>query len=585
MRLRTRIFLALAVVLAVSFGVVAWWIETGLQDRLERLAAEELRRTASVLAASVREPFSDSLAERLGRTAELRVTLLGGDGRVIGDSDVPADRIPRLEGHGDRPEVRAALEGRVGAARRPSATVARPHLYVAVPHPQGVLRVAIPLTGVEAALVRTRRLEFLGIGIGLALAFLLSSWLAASVRRRLEEIRRAVEAVGTDRDSDLRLEPPRAGSLGRLARSVELLRGRVRDEMADLDGEREQLEALFEGLEDALAVVDARGVVVRANSSFRRWAGRPRVVGERFATLFRSPRMTEAVERARGGRHEIREIGLGEHTLLVSAQPHGDGVLVVLRDLTRLRKLEGVRREFVANVSHELKTPLTSLVGFAEAITGGDLSGDQSAEFGRRILANAMRMRSLVDDLLSLAYVESGAWEPALRTVELPEVARDVWRGLQPLPEDRNIRLRTHEHGLPRVQADPEALRQIFRNLFDNAVRYAPEGSEVVVAGELRGGSVRVEVSDRGPGIPSAHRDRIFERFYRVDPARSREAGGTGLGLAIVKHLVQGHGGEVGVESELGVGTTLWFTLPAAGGPPPPPERASGTATGTARRR
>lgn len=565
MRLRIRIFLTLAVVLAASFGVVAWWIETGLHDRLERLAADELRRTASVLAASIHEPFSDTLAERLGRTADLRVTLLGRDGRVVGDSDVPTDRIPRLESHANRPEVRAALEGRVGAARRPSTTVARSHLYVAVPHPQGIVRVAVPLTGVETTLVRTRRLELLGIGLGLVLAFFLSGWLAASIRRRLEEIQGAVEAVGVGDYSD-RLGPDRPGSVGDLARAVDVLRTRLRDEVGDLRSEKENLQALFEGLEDALSVVDANGLVVRANSSFRRWAGRPRVIGQRFATLFRSPGMAEAVERALGGADEVRELTLGNRTLLLSAQPHQEGVLVVLRDLTRLRKLEGVRRDFVANVSHELKTPLTSLVGFAEAIAAGELSGDDSAEFGRRILVNAMRMRSLVDDLLDLAYVESGGWRPEPRTVAVPEVAREVWSGLQPPPEDRDVRLRVREEGLPPVKADPDALRQILRNLFDNAVRYAPEGSEVVVTGDLREDMIRVEVSDRGPGIPSAHQDRIFERFYRVDPARSREAGGTGLGLAIVKHLVLGHGGEIGVESELGLGTTLWFTLPAAGG-------------------
>ncbi len=565
MRLRTRIFLTLAAVLAVVFGAVVWWTEIALERSLLQQATRELVRSARLLTRwSADEPFSDALADRLARDAALRVTLIDPEGWVLGESDAPPERLPELENHAERPEVRAALEGRIGSDRRASATVARSLLYVAVPHPQGVLRVAEPLEAVDATLAGARRLEILGIGLGLVLAFFLSRWLAAYVRWPLEEAADALGEIGRGRYST-RLPADRGGSVGTLTRSVNALGERLGERVRTLETETDDLTAVFESLEDGLAVVDRAGRVVRANSAFADWAGRRGVVGERFPTLFRSPRMVDAVDRARGGEPEGHELTLGDRTVLMSVQPHRDGALVLLRDLTRLRRLEGVRRDFVANVSHELKTPLTSLLGFAEAIAAGDLTFDQSVEFGRRIVANAQRMRRLVDDLLDLAYVESGGWEPRRARVDVGELCRAVWSSMDALAEERDLTLRVRDEELAPVHADPDSMRQILRNLFDNAIRYAPRASEIVVSGRSEGGMLRISVRDSGPGIPSVHHSRIFERFYRVDPARSREEGGTGLGLSIVKHLVLGHGGDVGVESEVGRGTTVWFTLPLTG--------------------
>jgi two-component system phosphate regulon sensor histidine kinase PhoR len=237
---------------------------------------------------------------------------------------------------------------------------------------------------------------------------------------------------------------------------------------------------------------------------------------------------------------------------------------VTVRDVTELRRLEGIRRDFVANVSHELKTPLTSVTGFAEALADQDVDPERSREFGERILHNARRMRRLVDDLLDLSRVESGAWEPEPEVVDVAGVAQAVWRSLpgdvrgdRPEPD-----LAGADHA---VRADPRALRQILQNLLENAARYSPPDGTVSVTTRRDGDRVRIEVTDRGPGIPLAHQDRIFERFYRVDRARGREAGGgTGLGLAIARHLVLAHGGEIGVESELDSGTTVWLTLPGS---------------------
>jgi len=289
-------------------------------------------------------------------------------------------------------------------------------------------------------------------------------------------------------------------------------------------------------------------------------------VGARVSTLFRSPEVLSAVDRALGGESVTAELSVGGRTMFMSVRPHRGGAVLVFRDLTALRRLEGIRREFVANVSHELKTPLTSVVGFAEAIAGGDMPADAAEDFSRRILANASRMRNLIDDLLDLARVESGSWSPSPEPISIAETAREVWLDLPDEAAQRGVTLEVDEGDGSLVEADAQSVRQILRNILGNACRYAPPETPVRVQIVSGATSVRTEIIDQGQGIPSVHLEHVFERFYRVDPGRSREDGGTGLGLAIVKHLVRAHGGEVGIESEVSRGTTVWFTLPLSSG-------------------
>jgi len=269
-----------------------------------------------------------------------------------------------------------------------------------------------------------------------------------------------------------------------------------------------------------------------------------------------------AVEQALAGSPGKHETTIGRHTVLVSARPEPRGALVVLRDLTRTRQLEGVRRDFVANVSHELKTPLTSVRGFGEAIADDDKVPAGSKVFADRIVANARRMQTLVDDLLDLSRIESGAWSPEPVPLDLAAVTRDVWSSFDDRPAEAGVALELAVPAGLEVQADPDALRQVLRNLLDNALRYSPPGASVKVSAVEEENRLRIVVQDEGPGIPSAHLERVFERFYRIDAARSREAGGTGLGLSIVKHMVAAHGGAVGIESEVGQGTRVWLTFP-----------------------
>jgi two-component system phosphate regulon sensor histidine kinase PhoR len=561
--LRARLFLGLSAVVVGSLGLVLWWVEADLAARLTALSHQDMARAGRLVAAEVGElPFSDSLADALGRIAGLRVTFIGSDGRVLGDSEVSAARLPEVENHANRPEVREALGGRVGSDRRASETIARSLLYVALPHPQGVVRLARPTEEVDQLVVRAKGMAVAAAILALLLAYPASGAFGRFAAGHLKRMREKVDSVAPGEPSR-RIPAARMDEVKALAYSIDLMADRMEEAVRGLGAEREDLEAMFESLESGLAVLDGEGMVIRANAAFTAWTGRSDPRGQRATTLFRAPGLAEVVERGLRGDSASREVRLGERTVHASVRPHRDGVLFVLRDLTRLRRLEAVRRDFVANVSHELKTPLTSIMGFAEAIAESEMPDARRQEFAERILTNSRRMRRLVDDLLELTRIESGRWELAAESVELGAAARAEWAILEPLAKERSVRL-AMDAGLPTVTADPGAVRQILRNLFDNALRYAPEGSEVRLSTSTVDGWVRTEISDSGPGIPSAHLARIFERFYRVDPARSREAGGTGLGLAIVKHLVRAHGGEVRAESELGRGTTVWFTLPVA---------------------
>ena len=385
---------------------------------------------------------------------------------------------------------------------------------------------------------------------------------ARRIEAEVDQAREAVDRIAAG-DLDPSGAPAAAGPVGSLNRAIDRMAGEVRDRVAQSERESSDLRILFDGLEDGLAFIDRDGLVSLCNPAFERWAGRDVSPGVRIGTLFRSPRVIHAVSAARRGESTTVEVELGEHTVLMSTRPHRSGAVIVLHDLTVMRRLEGVRRDFVANVSHELKTPLTSVVGFAEALSEGELDAGHARDFARRILVNATRMRHLVEDLLDLSLVESGSWSPEPQPVSVGAVALEVWETLSPRVRGEEVTLDVSGTREP-AYADPDAIRQVLRNLLDNAARYSDDDPNIAVRIRSDGEFQRVEVTDRGPGIPSVHVERVFERFYRVDPARSRARGGTGLGLAIVKHFVEAHGGEVGIDSALGSGTTVWFTLPVA---------------------
>ena len=566
MRPATRTTLLILATLVLPFALFLWWTEADLRPRLEHEVETSLESQARVVQSTIgTATFSDSLADALGEASGSRITLIDRTGRVVGDSEVGQARLPEVENHSGRPEVAVALEGRVGSAIRSSETVSLRLLYVALPDPRGVIRVSVPLTRVDGIVTRSRQWVLAGGLLTVFLVILLSRQLVRFWHRPVTRLQETLAALGRG-ETGHRVRFAGGGTLASVGQSVDEAAARVEERVEELSREASDLSSMFDELEDGVAQVDHEGAIVRANRAFEAWLGRSDLAGERIGSLLRDPDNAAAVSAAISGTPATNESVLGRHTVLLSARPDEGGALIVLRDLTRTRVLEGIRRDFVANVSHELKTPLTNMLGFAEVIAEDEAVPQGPRGFADRIVANARRMQALVDDLLDLSRIESGAWVPEPEEQPLADVIREVWSTFDRGPEEADVSLRVDVAQDLSALADPGALRQILRNLLANALRYAPAGTAVTVSAEAAGGFLRVAVSDEGPGIATAHLERVFERFYRVDAARSREAGGTGLGLSIVKHLVVAHGGKVGIDSEVGHGTRVWFDLPAADG-------------------
>jgi len=550
-------FLAVAIIVVVDRQLGA-----RLSDDATGFLAREAQLVGDLWA---REPaFPDSLADRSGFALGRRVTLVRPDGVVIGDSEFDGGGLSGLQNHAARPEVAAAMAGATGISRRPSPSTGEEELYVAVPVPgHGVARVSIPTASLDAV-IRAARVDvgtaaLLALLGALAIAFLFSR----SVSRPVEELRDVARALA---DGDLARRPTlRApGEVGELAVALRELAEQLSARLRALEADETLLLQLTESLNEGVIAVDTQQRVVRINETARRLLGVRDPLPFALDLLPREVALRDALLAAfAGDTTEEAEVVISGRTLNVTARPLAEGgAVLALFDLTRVRRLEAVRRDFVANVSHELRTPLTIVGGFAETLAGDDVPLDARHGFAERILSNTRRMQRIVDDLLDLSRIESGGWVPNPVAIPLATVTGDVLAAARDAAAAKGLALTTEiAEDAATVQADATALRQVLGNLVDNAIRHTAAGHVTLFSRRDERGVV-VGVRDTGVGIAPEHLPRIFERFYRVDPGRSREQGGTGLGLAIVKHLVEAHGGRVRAESTVGVGTTIMARFP-----------------------
>jgi two-component system phosphate regulon sensor histidine kinase PhoR len=521
----------------------------------------------------------DPVVDAAAREVAARVTVISADGRVVADSVASGRDLERLENHGGRAEVLGALAGEVSRAERRSATVGAELLYAAVPVRSGgrIVGVARLSRGIEAIEEQGRDLWRAGafaLLLALLATGLLSVLLSASLGRSLEEIMEAARQYARGNLS-ARIRVRREDELGELARIINQSADELQGRMAEIARDRGRTDAILSAMDDGVLAVDHRGHVVLANPSLERAMGLRDALGRHYLEVVRQREVGSLIEEVlRTGERREAEVELLQlrrvYTITgvpfpgESGAPHG--AILSFNDATERHRLEAIRRDFVANASHELRTPLTSIRGFVEALEDGAVAEPQTAQrFLGKIRTHADRMAALVEDLLELGRLESGARAPEPEETRPAEVAEDVVASFAGAATRKDIGLRCHDRGAPGVLTDPERLRRILENLVDNAVKYTPTGGRVEVTTSAGpDGSARVEVADNGPGIAAEHLARIFERFYRVDRARSRELGGTGLGLSIVKHLAEGMGASVSVESETGKGTKFIVSLPAA---------------------
>jgi two-component system phosphate regulon sensor histidine kinase PhoR len=566
-RLAQRLLLGSLLVVGVILVLVVALSERGLRAGLLSTTTERMVADARLLA-TLWLPGSDpdSLADTSAAALGFRVTLIDSTGRVVGDSEFEGAALSRLANHGMRPEVVAARTRGTGTDARVSPSVGEEALYFAVQAPLGFARVAISTSAAERTIARARGAVLAAGGIGALAAMLLALFFARAVSRPVIELSEIAQEIAA---GDLSRRPSLAapGEIGDLAIALHRMTEQLASRLATVEAEDLLLGAVIDALNEAVVAVDARRQVVRVNVAAQRLLGIRDAVPFSADNLPRDAELREALSAALAGEAvDALELVIDGRTVALTARPlsRGGAVLAAL-DLTDVRRLETVRRDFVANVSHELKTPLTVIGGFAETLGEPDVPATQRETFGRTILANVRRMQRIVDDLLDLSRIESGGWVPAPVRVDVASVAADALAACRETATEKGVAISVAvgPDGAS-LRADPTAVRQIIANLVENAIRYTPRDGRVTVFSERDGDGVWLGVRDTGIGIAAEHVPRIFERFYRVDPARSREAGGTGLGLSIVRHLAEAHGGRVRAESAPGRGTTIAAFFPSA---------------------
>ena len=587
--LAARLTILLGVVAGLGVLVMGVYVSRALEaqavGRLRSTLASQadlLRDTfATLLAGSPDDPVLQARARHYAQILGARVTVIAGDGTVVADSDL--ESVREMENHGGRPEVRQALAGLVSSDIRRSAILGRDLLYVAVPlerqgRPRAVLRLALPIRDIDETRALVRRTiaggAILAIGVAVVVGLFVSRRVTRPLRRMEDVARRMAEG-------DLAQSVPVPGSdeIAELGVALNRTAVALREKIERLGDEQAKVRTILDGMTEGVVALDDRGRLLLLNPSARVMFGVENGAseGRSFVEVIRQKGLLDLIEEVRASgapaRHEL-ELGPPVNRVVAARGaplglgPGSGGVLLVLHDVTELRRLERVRSEFVANVSHELRTPLTCIKGYLETLLDGALDDRTHA---RRFLeiagTHAERLDRLIDDLLELSNIESGR----VTFVPVRLDLGDVVSGVAAMFERRTAQShQTLERAVPPglvVHADRDRLVQILVNLVDNAVKFTPEGGRIgIEAGPGPDGRVEIRVRDTGIGIPSTDLPRITERFYRVDKDRSREVGGTGLGLAIVKHLVQAHGGELHIDSVLGHGTTVSFTLPAGGG-------------------
>ncbi len=558
-----RLVLGTVLVLLFTILVLVWRADRSLRRDLESDVARTLLREAilfreAVPADSVAWP---AMLQRLARQNDVRIMLLDGAGRPRADTELPPGALAGLGSLAGDSDVRAVLAG------APEPVVHRgargdDRMYVSVRGGPGVVRLIASLSQVDETVRRSQAAIAGGALVALALGSLLALVAGRSITQPLSGLVGAARAIAAGALPRF----PRSGipDIDTLVQALRQMHRQLADRFEELRRERAESAALVEAMTEGVIAADGRGRITTANGAARRLLG----YGEHevlpdLPELFRAKAVREIVDHSLAGTAvQNREIELDGSMLIVNARPlPAGGALLVLHDVTEIRRLEAVRRDFVANVSHELKTPLTSISGYAETILADRPDLALERRFLTTILNNSRRMQHLVDDLLDLSRIESGRWVPALEPVDVGATAREAWAALGDRAAHGVELVLDTALDAPSVDADPDAVRQILTNLLDNSLRYTPAAGRITCWTRAEQDGVTLAVSDTGQGITAEHLPRIFERFYRADASRSREEGGTGLGLAIVKHLVEAHDGHVTAESERGRGTTIlcWF--------------------------
>jgi two-component system phosphate regulon sensor histidine kinase PhoR len=585
MQLRFKLMLSYLLLIILIAGSFYLYVNHLLKNNL----IEESRATLISQAHLVRMLVTDGkatppqkLAETAGSAVRERITIIARDGRVIGDSEVGETRLGGMENHLDRPEVQQALQSGTGSSMRYSETLRMDMLYVAMTYGDGqaggFVRLAMPLSYISTARSSLHSLLAGATLVTILAALLLSYLLSNLTTRPLRDMAAATARIGRG-EARARIMVASRDEVGKLAGVLNDMAERIEEQMQRISSEKQQLDTILRSMGEGVMVTTSDGTITLVNTAFQRlFSIYGEVEGKNLIEISRHPDLLDAFNDLQTHRAEklVREITIqpGDTTLHTHWAPLNlgsgkQGVVAVFHDISGMKKAENMRRDFVANVSHELRTPVSVIKGYAETLLDGTMAADpdRAVRFVEIILSHSERLSTLINDILTLSKLESKDAALDLNPLDAAGTMAKTCMLLGENARRKRISLVSDiPQGLPRVVADQGRLEQVLMNLLDNAIKYTPEQGTVTLSAQRDEGSgmVRFSVADTGIGIPFKDMPRIFERFYRVDEARSREQGGTGLGLAIVKHIIQLHGGEVTVASESGKGSVFSFTLKVA---------------------
>jgi two-component system phosphate regulon sensor histidine kinase PhoR len=580
-----HVFSSYLLVILVSLVAVTWLASNSMRHFFLEKIQDDLQARALLFENYIldhTEPLDeqsiDRLCKKIGPSAFTRLTVILPSGRVIGDSE---EDPQKMDNHLDRPEILDAMEKKVGVSTRHSPTLAKQLMYVAVPLKRNtrtvaLVRAAIEVDSVDMGIAAIQiKMAFFGLVIA-GFATLLSLLVSHRIRRPIEEIRRGAERFAGG-DFQQLLPVSRIKEIGDLSETLNTMAQELQKTLSKITEQRNELGAVLSSMAEGVLAMDMEERILGMNhaASVIFECDPRQVQGRIIQEVIRHPELQSLVTEALAGEGAVeRDVVLylkeervlnGHATILRDGEGTRVGVLVVLNDITRLRKLENIRKDFVANVSHEIRTPITAIKGFVETLRDGAMQSPQDAERFLGIIQNhVLRLESLVEDLLSLSRIEEETEKEAILLEEKPlrEVLEGALQLCQVKAEPKQIRmeLSCSDDVVARINAS--LLEQAVVNLLDNAVKYSEPGKRIWVQTDATPQETLIRVRDEGCGIEKQHLERLFERFYRVDKARSRKLGGTGLGLAIVKHIMEAHGGRVSVESQAGRGSTFTLHLP-----------------------
>ncbi|MCE5252559.1 PAS domain S-box protein [bacterium] len=585
-KLLWKLFQSYLIITFLSLFMVALFTFRSLRDFYSEHTREILKIRAVLVRTMIDGDISfpnagkiDAVCRTVGSEIGTRVTVITAGGVVVGDSE---EDYRKMDNHGDRPEVKTALSGTVGMATRYSYTLKKDLMYVAVPVEQngsiiGIVRTSMPVTAVSFSLkiiyMKIALTALVIIVIASIVTFYVSRWINRPIREMIQGINRFAGG-----DLDFRISMSGIYELETLSEGMNTMAAQLSERISTITEQRNEIEAVFSGMLEAVFAVDMEERIIEYNRAAEKlFSINPEnCKGKQIQEVIRNTHLQNFVNTTLTVGETVEEeivihngsdrVLHAHGTPLLDAQRGQTGAVIVLNDITQLKRLENVRRDFVANVSHELKTPITSIIGFVETLRDGAIEDIENRnQFLDIILKHSNRLNSIVEDLLSLSRIEQDIengriiFEPH----NICEILNNVRLLCEPKARRKGITV-SMSCSDTMINCNVLLLEQAVINLVDNAIKYSGNDSTVYIRSFQDAQTLTIEVSDSGCGIPQEHQTRIFERFYRVDKGRSRELGGTGLGLAIAKHSVLAHKGRIYVESTPGQGSTFTITLPVA---------------------